>query len=604
MPISRHRVNFFNPMPEFFAIDMAMPLSLPLPEGPCVVLFEALPEPPLWQWLLAAAQVNSAYPETNAAYASNASITSIQHTSKKPLQIIMLLKDEAELNALAMDASHPLSPFAMAASHIKGGQRFHLDDNCWLDFYLCEPNKAATLATFDKASIDVLICPKGEFEQAALELAHQGSILIGDTKPDMPAALPIKPPFKPRDISIVGAGVAGASLALSLLRRGHKVTLYCADAAPGIGASGNRQGAIYPLLTPEDDHLTRLFVPAFLYAKRFVESLAHHPLPFDFCGVLQTGHDERATERIEKLLSKTWPKQVAVRVDADEANHIAGVAIDKGGIYYPQGGWVSPAKLCEAAIEEAKTMGLECHFDVNITSITRADEGWRLNTQTGEIDAHELVLATGHRITELAQTKSLQLAPFRGQVSHVPTRGKLEQLKTVLCAHGYFTPRDASSGSHCMGASYVRGDTSVEYREQEQQENLHKMQESYPGKDWVEYLDISEGSARAGIRMVSRDHLPMAGAAPDVAAIQTQYQAIGHGPKGAQYWQTHAAPVHPGLYIFSGLGSRGLSSGPLIAECLADSLSGTLPVLDGDVMEALNPNRMWLRKLKKGKALD
>ncbi|WP_338589122.1 FAD-dependent 5-carboxymethylaminomethyl-2-thiouridine(34) oxidoreductase MnmC [Shewanella khirikhana] len=594
-------------MPEFFAIDMALPSSLPLPEGPCVVLFEALPEPPLWQWLLAAVRTITPVADHQTATRQNDSIsaassTSIQHTAKKPLQIIMLLKDEAELNALAKDASHPLSHFAMAASHIKGGQRFHLDDSCWLDFYLCEQNKADALATFDKASVDVLIRPSGPFEQTALELMHQGSILIGDTRPDVPASLSIKPPFKPKDISIVGAGVAGASLALSLLRRGHKVRLYCADSAPGMGASGNRQGAIYPLLTPEDDHLPRLFVPAFLYAKRFVESLAHHPLPFDFCGVLQTGHDERAAERIEKLLGKTWPKEVAVRVDAAQANHIAGVAIDKGGIYYPHGGWVSPSKLCEAAIAEAKALGLECHFDVNISAIEQTCDGWRLCTPAGDIDTKDLVLATGHRITDLAQTRALQLAPFRGQVSHVPTQGKLGQLKTVLCAHGYFTPTD--DGSHCMGASYVRSDTSVEYREQEQQENLHKMQESYPGKGWVKDLDISGQSARAGIRMVSRDHLPMAGAAPDVAEIQAQYQAVGHGPKGAQYWQSHAAPVHPGLYIFSGLGSRGLSSGPLIAECLADCLSGTVPVLERDVMDALNPNRMWLRKLKKGKALD
>ncbi|MBT1446336.1 FAD-dependent 5-carboxymethylaminomethyl-2-thiouridine(34) oxidoreductase MnmC [Shewanella sp. JM162201] len=514
----------------------------------------------------------------------------------------MLLKDEAELNALANDTGHPLSRFAVAASHIKGGQRFHLDDNAWLDFYLCEQGKAATLEAFDKASVDVLISPSGPFEHAALKLLHQGSLLIGDTKPDMQATLAVKLAFSAKDISIVGAGVAGASLALSLLRRGHKVRLYCADSAPGMGASGNRQGAIYPLLTPEACHLTRLFVPAFLYAKRFVESLAHHPLPFDFCGVLQTGHDERAAERIEKLLGKTWPKEVAVRVDANEANHIAGVAIDRGGIFYPHGGWVSPAKLCEAAIEEAKTLGLKCHFNVNISAIEQTFDGWRLCTPAGNIDTKELVLATGHRITDLTQTRALQLAPFRGQVSHVPTQGKLGELKTVLCAHGYFTPTD--DGSHCMGASYVRGDTSVEYREQEQQENLHKMQESYPGKDWVKDLDIGGQSARAGIRMVSRDHLPMAGAAPDVAAILTQYQTVGHGPKGAEYWQNQAAPVHPGLYIFSGLGSRGLSSGPLIAECLADSLSGTIPVLERDVMDALNPNRMWLRKLKKGKALD
>ncbi|MDP0667685.1 FAD-dependent oxidoreductase, partial [Klebsiella pneumoniae] len=49
-----------------------------------------------------------------------------------------------------------------------------------------------------------------------------------------------------RDAAIVGGGIASALLALALLRRGWQVTLYCADDAPAQGASGNRQGALYP----------------------------------------------------------------------------------------------------------------------------------------------------------------------------------------------------------------------------------------------------------------------------------------------------------------------------------------------------------------------
>jgi tRNA 5-methylaminomethyl-2-thiouridine biosynthesis bifunctional protein len=37
------------------------------------------------------------------------------------------------------------------------------------------------------------------------------------------------------------------------------VTLYCADDAPAQGASGNRQGALYPLLSQHDPALARFF---------------------------------------------------------------------------------------------------------------------------------------------------------------------------------------------------------------------------------------------------------------------------------------------------------------------------------------------------------
>ena len=49
-----------------------------------------------------------------------------------------------------------------------------------------------------------------------------------------------------------------------LLRRGWQVTLYCADSAPAEGASGNRQGALYPLLSQHDPALCPL-LPSGVY---------------------------------------------------------------------------------------------------------------------------------------------------------------------------------------------------------------------------------------------------------------------------------------------------------------------------------------------------
>ncbi len=45
-----------------------------------------------------------------------------------------------------------------------------------------------------------------------------------------------------QEAAIIGGGIASALLSLALLRRGWQVTLYCADEAPALGASGNRQG--------------------------------------------------------------------------------------------------------------------------------------------------------------------------------------------------------------------------------------------------------------------------------------------------------------------------------------------------------------------------
>ena len=62
--------------------------------------------------------------------------------------------------------------------------------------------------------------------------------------------------------------------ALSLVERGRKVTLLCEDGEPATGASGNRQGALYPLLNGEHDPLSRFYSLAFGYARQRLLALA------------------------------------------------------------------------------------------------------------------------------------------------------------------------------------------------------------------------------------------------------------------------------------------------------------------------------------------
>lgn len=95
-----------------------------------------------------------------------------------------------------------------------------------------------------------------------------------------------------REAAIIGGGIASALLSLALLRRGWQVTLYCADEAPAQGASGNRQGALYPLLSQHDPALARFFPAAFTFARRMYDAL---PVMFDhqWCGVTQLGWDEK-----------------------------------------------------------------------------------------------------------------------------------------------------------------------------------------------------------------------------------------------------------------------------------------------------------------------
>ena len=420
----------------------------------------------------------------------------------------------------------------------------------------------------------------------------------------------ILPSDAPSSIAIIGGGLASAHLALSLAERGQSTQLFCKDAKLGQGASGNRQGAIYPLLTPENDELSRFFQQAFLFSRRRVQALTSVPAPnqapisHDFCGVLQTAHDERSQLRLDKIIqSQNWPSEIAYRVDAQQANSLANINIDKSGFFYPLAGWVCPYEYAEAALQKAQQLTeVKLHLETEILEIEHQSEGWYLITAKHRFGPFaQVVLANGAALTQFDASNKLQISPFRGQVSHVPAQFQLSQLATVLCANGYLTP--SHEGLHCLGASYVKEPKHLDFCPLEQQENLAKMHESYPNQPWLEDIDMSGNNARVGVRMVTRDHFPMMGCAPDVAQIIKDYAQHQLTKESRHYWQTTPAPVHQGLYILGGLGSRGLSSGPLAAECLAAQLCGEPIPLDKATLCKLNPNRMWLRKLLKGKAL-
>jgi tRNA 5-methylaminomethyl-2-thiouridine biosynthesis bifunctional protein len=413
-------------------------------------------------------------------------------------------------------------------------------------------------------------------------------------------------------IAIIGGGIASASLALSLAERGKDVIIYCKDDTLGQGASGNKQGAIYPLLTPENNSLSQFFQQAFLYSRRRIQALVNdgYHIGHDWCGVLHTGFDQRSQTRLDKIIDgQAWPTEIAFRVNSTQATQRASIDIDKSGFYYPLGGWACPFEFAQASITKAQTLAnVRIVYNSDISSLESHLSGWQLFSGENNtfIATHDqVVIASGSQLTRYKQTKDLQITGFRGQVSHVPSQGELAQLSTVICANGYLTPQH--NQLHCVGASYVKDPKHLDFCPLEQHENSLKMQQSFPNSNWPHNIDVSNNDARVGVRMVSRDHFPVMGCVPDVEELFSRYavqqQSKDKPSLWQRYWQTTPAPIYDGLYVLGGLGSRGLSSGPLVAECLAANLCGELSPLSLDLQARLNPNRMWLRKLLKGKAL-
>ena len=406
-----------------------------------------------------------------------------------------------------------------------------------------------------------------------------------------------RPAGREGEVLIIGGGIASAMTALSLVERGRHVTLLCEDGEPASGASGNRQGALYPLLNGEHDALSRFYSLAFGFARNRLLALAkHHPVAFSLCGVTQLGYDDKSAAKLAKMSQGPFPPELMHPLSAAEVEQVVGLPCDADGVSYPLGGWLCPADLTRAAIREAQASGrLEVVFNAAATHIAEQDGGWRVESRDGrQWRAPNLVVAAGHQLPALLPFAELPLYPVRGQVSHVPTTAGLSQLKTVLCYDGYLTP--AHNGAHCIGASYGRNQTDLAYRTDEQEQNRARLQACVPQQRWPAEVDVSGAQARVGVRCASRDHLPVAGPVARLAALADH-------DVNAPADQQSALPLHAGLYVLGALGSRGLCSAPLCGELVASEICGEPLPLAADLLEALHPARYWVRRLRRGKPL-
>ena len=209
-----------------------------------------------------------------------------------------------------------------------------------------------------------------------------------------------------------------------------------------------------------------------------------------------------------------------------------------------------------------------------------------------------VVLANGHQISRFSQTSPLPVYSVAGQVSHIPTTPELAKLKQVLCYDGYLTPQNPANQHHCIGASYHRGSEDTTYSEDDQQQNRQRLIDCFPQAQWTKEVDVSDKEARCGVRCATRDHLPMVGNVPDYDATLAEYTSLAE-----QKDEAVSAPVYDDLFMLAALGSRGLCSAPLCAEILAAQMSEEPVPMDASTLAALNPNRLWVRKLLKGKAV-
>ncbi len=196
---------------------------------------------------------------------------------------------------------------------------------------------------------------------------------------------------------MLGAGIAGASVARALVRRGVEVIVLEAGGELGAGASGNPAGLVMPRLD-RDGPLREVFLAAYLEAVRAYAALGEDV--FVACGVEQRA-DARNAEALSDVLNDPPLPHDWMR------------ALPNGAALHARAGLVRPLPALRAFLSGAQVM-----CDAPVAALEFNRQAWRLIAADGRalLKADAVVLACGAALKGFAASKFLPIELSRGQL--------------------------------------------------------------------------------------------------------------------------------------------------------------------------------------------
>jgi tRNA 5-methylaminomethyl-2-thiouridine biosynthesis bifunctional protein len=346
------------------------------------------------------------------------------------------------------------------------------------------------------------------------------------------------------DIVVIGAGIAGATIANELLERGQKVCIVDAAPRPATACSSHAYAIAHPHVGRGAPRLLRLTRIAFLLAEtRWGHVWNQH-------GVFQPAKKDKTFNREEAaiyLQSLGLDEGIAQALFAKEAKQICGV--EQNGIWLPRGASLNLAHAVNELLRPHPN--LLCAWNTSVTRLEKWGNKWILFNQHNDqiFTASKVIIAAALGAKDLAASIDvrLPLRPVRGQLSifsialndlwasKIPT--------TAISGDGYCLPaklQEDGTYRWIVGSSFDEGDTDLQAWESSDEFNREQ------AKGLVDYPDGCSSSLQkqgsfVGVRCVAGDRLPIIG----------------------------ALTQRPGIFLATALGSRGALWSALAAKLIA-----------------------------------
>lgn len=397
---------------------------------------------------------------------------------------------------------------------------------------------------------------------------------------------------KPKTVTIIGAGLAGAFTANTFAKRGYQVTVIEAEKGVAQKASGNKQAMIYSRFSPYASSLYDFYHQAYLHSVSCLAGQAD----IQQTGLLEVAYDQKNQDRLADLQrTNVWPQELMSFLSPEEASDAAGLPIKQATIHMHKGGYVNPVGLCEKLLSHNN---IKLHTNLAIKEIKTVNNEWQLFDHNAVL-VHKtpvLILTIAEACLQFKQLAYLPLKSIRGQISHIAENENSKRLQMPVCYEGYIAP--SQNGEHSLGASFNLQDKNTAVNQKDDIDNINKLKQYLPAIHREMCIDEkSIVSSRVGFRCHSPDYLPVVGPLPDADYFQNNYQGLRYGQLKKNYKQ---GKFIAGLFLNIAHGSRGVVSTPLSAELLYSYVhnQGIFPVGE-TVRQALHPARFLIKRIKR-----
>jgi len=377
---------------------------------------------------------------------------------------------------------------------------------------------------------------------------------------------------KTYDTIILGAGIAGATLAHTLTKQNQKVLVLDKN---GIASGGS--GAAGAFVSPKigkGSALQSLTNEAFEYAKDFY--LRTCPEYFHQTGVIRIPKDEvdaqkffeyeKYNENKYELYSKEKLQSLEIHAEFDS-------------FFFPEAGDCDAPKVCEFLLKDIEVKICcvdELSFESGVWVCIPTQESG--NEASIVCMAKNIVLATGYEST-LADLRYMGIKGTWG------TRGDFSsKLDLRVSMHQAMSVGSNVDGIIKLGATHEKEVKDTVPCNVEMAEHLKEKASSL-----INTSDLQLQEVFCGMRAGSKDYFPLVGKVIDVPFMLEHYPKVLRGAKPELTYIDN-------LYVLNGLGGRGFVFAPLMAKILAEHI-----VEKKSLDERVNPDRLflkWCRKLK------